>query len=152
VLKYTPKQARALAGLTAETLRYWRHRLKPIRSCRGHGPVFTFGDVVALRVIERLVRVFGLHIGSIEPVAESLFEQCNRRNWLRADNQFVILDLLGKTIDIKASSIEAVLSGPSIVLPLRHLVEELNRQLTADQRSHDQNVFSFDRLTEETFV
>lgn len=104
---------------------------------------------MALRVIERLVRVFGVQIGNIAPVAESLFEQCNRRSWARADRQFVILDLDSKRIDIEQSSIEAVVSGPSIVIPLRDLVEELNRQLTADPRSLEQQAFSFNLQSEE---
>jgi hypothetical protein len=108
--------------------------------------------VVALSVIAQLVKVFGVQVRNLAPVAESLFGQCNSRCWAQADKYFVILDLENKKVELEQSSIEAVVLGPSIIVPLRDLVQELNRQLTADEFSQDQQIFPFGLPAEERGV
>jgi hypothetical protein len=129
-MKYTPAQARYLADIPEQTLRYWKPRLSPISHLRGQTPCYTYGDIVALIVIRRLVHEFHVDVGSIRRYAVELFRTCNQFAWPRLSECFLLISpdgLLRGSMTLSPSEVESL----SIVVPLRPILEELTKRLSS---------------------
>lgn len=129
-MKFTPSQTQALAGLTAETLRYWKKHLHPIAAKRGHAPSYSRGEVLALIVIRRLVRDFKMDVSVLGQHAEKLFEVCAGTQWPRLSARWLIVTASHEVITCGGVS-ELLLSEPAVVFPVQTAVRELDEKLTA---------------------
>lgn len=129
-MKFTPSQTQTLAGLTAETLRYWKKHLRPIAAKRGHAPSYSRGEVLALIVIRRLVRDFKMDVSALGQHAEKLFEVCAGTQWPRLSSRWLIVTAAGEVTSWDDLS-EPGLSEPAVVFPVQAAVSELDEKLTA---------------------
>jgi hypothetical protein len=91
-MRYTQSQIRDLLGIPVETFRSWRSAIPALSRCRGHGPAFTPGDVVALAIVAELVRDYGVRIGTVGERLDQLFQACRGSSWLALESCCVLID------------------------------------------------------------
>lgn len=94
-----PQEVLELAEITRETLRYWRKKVQPLRGKRGNQPCFTLGDVLALRVLNKLVSS-GYDIHALSPIAVELFQKLNGPEWLRLEHRRLLICPAGKSVQL----------------------------------------------------
>jgi hypothetical protein len=73
--RFDTTQTLHLAGLSKETLRYWKSILSPIRGRDGRSQGYTFHEVVALAVISRAVHELAVPISRFASKADHLFSE-----------------------------------------------------------------------------
>jgi len=77
-MKLTQGQVRAATGLTEPTLRVWGRHVPRLRALKGKGLNFTFGDMIALLVLESAAKQLGCPISFLAPRSADLFDACSR--------------------------------------------------------------------------
>jgi hypothetical protein len=72
-IQFTQEQARALTGVTVETIRHWRGAIPYLGGKPGKSARFTFGDVVGLAITRELINL-GVRIANVRDGVEALFQ------------------------------------------------------------------------------
>ncbi len=98
---YTPGQLRSAVGIPPETYRHWKKALGPLRRDRGHSPCFTAGDLVAVAVVRVLSVDMAVRVGSLTPIAETLFKLCNSAPWPTLERGKFVFDLLKRQVQFR---------------------------------------------------
>lgn len=124
-MNLTPLQVREILQIGEETLRYWKRAVPPISSRKGYSPCYSFSDLVAMEVIGILTRRFGVTIGTITPMAERLFSVLDRAPFLRTSDEFLVISDDFQIIQVVGKLDAIAISSPSIVLPMRPLIDDL---------------------------
>lgn len=73
-IQFTQEQARALTGVTPETLRHWRKNVPYLSSKAGKAARFTFSELVGLAITRDLIETFAVGIGSMATGIDLLFQ------------------------------------------------------------------------------
>ena len=131
VMRFTPSQVVDLAGITAETLRYWKKSMPSLASKRGHAPCYTRAEIVGLIVLRQLTRDFKIDVSALAPQSDALFALCASQ-WALPSRR-----LLRVTCDGRFTSHEAEsgmdLQEAVIVFPLDKAVQELDDRLNEQE-------------------
>lgn len=128
-MNLTPLQAREILRISEETLRYWKRAVPPITNRKGYSPCYSFGDLVAMEVVGVLTRRFGVAIGNITPIAERLFSVLDKAPFLRANDEFLVISDDFQSIEVVMKLDAKEIQSPSIVLPMRSLVDDLRARV-----------------------
>lgn len=128
-MKFTPAQVRSIVGISDETLRYWKRRLFPLEGKRGHTPCYTHGELLALMVINLLVREFGMDISTLGAHAEALFKACHQSQWLRISDSMLVVSTNKTRVYLVESIPTTEFSEPCVVIPLGAVLEQLKTSL-----------------------
>ena len=140
---YTPGQLRSAISIAPETYRHWKKALGPLRRGRGHSPCFSSGDLVAVAVIRSLAVDMAVRVGALAPIAEPLFELCNRSPWPVLERTKLIVDLPEGQLQLRPELAETASDRPTITIPLRSVVSGLREQLLAASDVEDQASLRF---------
>lgn len=128
-MRYSQSQIRSLFGLSAETFRYWKSVLPPLRSKAGKAPAFRVGDALALAVINSLVRDCKIDVGMLAPLADELFKACERPVLYSTHPSYMTINLRTQKIetgvDLSTASIDSCVS----LIPMDLLWEEVKTGL-----------------------
>lgn len=124
-MNLTPLQAREILQIGEETLRYWKRTIPPISNRKGYSPCYSFADLVAMEVVGVLTRRFGVAIGTITPMAERLFSVLDKAPFLRIGDEFLVISEDFRNVQVTDKLDAKVIQSPSIVLPMRPLVDDL---------------------------
>jgi len=104
--------------------------LPPITKRKGYSPCYSFGDMLALELVNILVHRFQLRVQAITPVSRQLFDMCERAILVSDRSPLLVICLpIGALKFVEGEILADQLSEPAIVLPLRPVIEELNGRL-----------------------
>jgi len=140
-MRYTQAQVRDTVGIKAEKIRHWMTKLPPLKKRSGRGAVFTFGDLVALSIINKLVESFGVQVSMIGNQSDLIFETCNESSWLSLSGHIAVVGVTGASLK-KASEIDQeTLGDTSMMIPLDPILNHLQKRLyTEEERLIQQNL------------
>ena len=144
---YTPGQLRGAISLRQETYRHWKKALGPMRCARGHSPCFKPGDIVALAIVKSLTQELGINVKTLIPIAESLFELCNRSPWPILERSKVVIDLPGANVKLLGEISEITSENPIITVPLAPVIAHLSAQLLTATDGDEQQSLRFPPVT-----
>ncbi|MCW5299570.1 hypothetical protein DXT88_15445 [Herbaspirillum lusitanum] len=131
-MKFTPAQARAIVGVSEQTLRYWKRYLIPLKNKRGHGPSYTHGELLALMVINAVVRELTIDIGRLAAQAESLFAICHQTHWLKYRDSVLRIGSADINIHQDGEQLnQFTAGGPCILVALGPIMEQLRLNLVS---------------------
>ncbi|MBC8726563.1 hypothetical protein F6X37_35195 [Paraburkholderia sp. 31.1] len=131
-MKLSPHQVRAVVGLSEQTLRYWKKAFPTLSGRRGYGPCYTFGEVLALMVVRKLVEQLGTDVAKLCPLVEQLFRVCDASVALLTYKEAVaVLDLETMTVALSSVATPASSSGMLLTVPLYALARDLQLQILA---------------------
>jgi hypothetical protein len=128
-IQFTQEQARALTGVSAETIRHWRRVVPYLAGKPGKAARFSFADVVGLAATHELVAIFGVHIASISIGVNALFQR------LGCTHPAMLEDSVAVVTPAEAwlFSVEEIegrhLHAPALIVPLEPLISGLRRQM-----------------------
>ena len=123
---YTPEQLREAISLRQETYSHWKKTLSPMRCVRGRSPCFKPGDIVALAIVKSLTQELGISVKTLTPIAESLFELCNRSPWPTLERSKVAIDLPGANVKLFGEISEITSENTIITVPLASIIAHLS--------------------------
>lgn len=72
-MRYRHSQVLQLAGISKDAIRHWKLHLGPLRHKDGRSQTYTFSEIVAIAAIADAVKVFGLSVERLAPMADRLF-------------------------------------------------------------------------------
>jgi hypothetical protein len=135
-MRFTQAQLREAVGVSIETYRHWRSVLPPLTSHKGRAAHFTFGDLVALAVIRRVVEELGVGVSTIALPSTKLFAECRGEPWIASERRYAVLSLpfrpdpqsLASTLVHDADLVEVVATG-AIIIPIDPIVTALRTKL-----------------------
>ncbi len=142
-VSYTPGQLRSATSIAPETYRHWKKVLTPLRRDKGHSPCFTSGDIIAVSIVQRLSTDFGIRIGALAPIAESLFDFCNSTPWPTLERGKIMVDLKNAKIEFRAELSDYLHDDIMIIVPLRPIVTKLREQLLTAAEADRQSSLPF---------
>ena len=142
-LLYTPGQLRSAVSIAPETYRHWKKALTPLRRGRGHSPCFSLGDLVAVSVIRSLTIDMAVRVGALAPLAESIFELCNRSPWPMLERTKLVIDVAGAQLQLRPELAEITSDQPLIMIPLGPLVARLREEMLAASDNSEQASLRF---------
>ena len=129
-MRFTIAQVRSALGLPSQTLRYWRGVIEPLREkANGKAARFTFGEIVALAVLARLVNGLRIDVGGIAPMAPAIFELCRRPAFV-SPHAGLVLDIehrMALLVDIREP---VPTSTAVVVIALFDVVQHVRSLLT----------------------
>jgi hypothetical protein len=142
-LHYTPGQLRSAAAIPPETYRHWKKALAPLRRQKGHSPCFSAGDLVAVAVVRVLTIEFGIRVGILAPLGESLFAVCNSAPWPTLERGRLTIDVPAAIVQFQQESGDPIVGSPTLLVPLRPIITHLRDQLLAVGEAEDQTMLRF---------
>lgn len=128
---YTPGQLRDAVEIGQETYRHWKKALAPLRREARHSPCFTAGDLLATAIVKILVGEYGMRVGVLSALADSLYEECNARSWPALERSVLMLDVGARRVLTRSEGSGLVLDEPAMIVPLRTIIGKLRRTLLA---------------------
>jgi hypothetical protein len=164
-MRFTQAQLREAVGLSVETYRHWRSVLPPLTSHKGRAAHFTFGDLVALGVIRRVVEELGVGVSSIALASANLFAECRGEPWLASERRYAVFSLPFRSdpqspmeglVDVSGTLVDdgdlvQVVAAGAIIIPMEPIVTALRTKLLdneiADARRQPPLPFGPTRLT-----
>lgn len=142
-VSYTPGQLRSATSLAPETYRHWKKVLNSLRREKGHSPCFTYGDLIAVSVLQHLCNDFSIRIGALAPVGTRLFTLFNSTPLPALERGKVIIDLKDSMIEFQPESTGYIRDGIAIIIPLRPIAARLREQLLAIGEENRQSSLPF---------
>ena len=142
-IRYTSGQVRLAIGIPQQTYRHWKTVLSPLRRDGRRGPCFSTGDLLAVAVVHRVHAGYGIPARAIAGVGEELFKVCNSAQWLTLGDRRLVIDLENRRIELELANGTITGQAPTLVVPLRPIVEELQSALLAGSKPDDQEVLRF---------
>ena len=142
-MKLTLGQVQEALGLSRETYRHWQKRIFPLALRKGHGPCFSYGDLLAIALIQALTDLVAIPIGKLDPVARVLFDVCGQQAWTRFENQNLIIypDNWSAWFSVEAQTVSS--KRVVIAIPCAPVIERLRNALLIDQAAEAQSSFRF---------
>lgn len=134
-MKLTPSQVREIAGISQETLRYWRTKLAPLNGRSGHRACFTLAEALALRIVSSL-KDMGISVGALMPTAPELFRILANPDWDKLEVQHLQLNMELSQICLVDLKDRETISASSVVLlvPLADHVQHVQRMLLGSSK------------------
>ena len=130
-MRFTPAQVVDLAGITAETLRYWKKLMPSLAGKRGHAPCYSRAEIVGLIVIRRLTRDFKVDVSLLAPQSDALFAHCASQ-WALPSKRLLQVTCDGRITSHQAG-LEMDFAEAVIVFPLDKAVQELDDRLNEQE-------------------
>ena len=130
-MRFTPAQVTNLAGITAETLRYWKKAMPSLACKRGHTPCYTRAEIVGLIVIRHLTRDFKMDVSVLAPQSDTLFKLCSFQ-WALTSRRVLRVACDGRITSPETGS-EMDFAEAVIVFPLDRAVQELDDRLNEQE-------------------
>jgi hypothetical protein len=110
---------------------------------KGHGPIFSPGDVVALALVSDLVHVFGIRVNTIASRLGTLFDECHRRSWIALEGCAALITDESARL-VQADDLpRAPEDGTALLIRLQPIVARLRVNLIAAEPEDAQGQFSF---------
>jgi len=129
-MRYTPAQVRDLVVISEETLRHWRKVLPPIKDKRGYAPCFTYGEVLALKIIILLVSEFGMGVRTFSKSADKFFDSVTNAARFPEQVEYLIFEPESDSIRItRKGELEYHLQTIGLVVPIEPIIFELRQKL-----------------------
>lgn len=139
-MRFTQAQLRDAVGISIETYRHWRAVLPALNGHKGRAAHFSFGDLVAVAVMRRVVEELGVSISSVASASTDLFGACRGELWLAPQSRFAVFslpyraedtkergDLLGALVE--SADLRNVMDVGAIIIPLEPIVTTLRTKL-----------------------
>lgn len=128
-MQFTTSQVNAALNLPAQTLRYWRTVLPPLKSKPGGKTArFSVGEILALAVVAKLVTDVRIDVGAIAPLSGALFELC-RRPTAFAEAVLLCIDIEDSLVVLINEPFSAVEKHPLILVPIAQMSREITKLL-----------------------
>lgn len=128
-IQFTQEQVRALAGVSAETIRHWRKAVPYLAGKPGKSARFTFADIVSLAITHEVTTTFGVHIGNVGVGVNALFQLLAETRPTQLENAVAVVTaskaLLSSAEDITLRGLD----GPILVVPIDPLIARIQRQM-----------------------
>ena len=142
-IRYTPSQLRGAVTISPETYRHWKKALSPLRRDTRQNQCFTAGDLLAVALVRTLTTDFCIRVGALSAVAADLFRICNDTSWPILERSRLIIDLANRRLELRPELEDIDFERPSLVFPLRSLVDRLRDALITDGSSVGQQRLHF---------
>ncbi|TAL43036.1 MAG: DNA-binding protein [Methylovulum sp.] len=128
-IQFTQEQARALTGVSVETIRHWRKTIPYLASKSGKSSRFTFADLVGLAVTNTLVTSLGIHISSLSGGVDALFKLLGTMGSSSLDDNIILVTATDASFYKLGADQINMLSSPALMVPLAPLVANIQRQV-----------------------
>ncbi len=143
-IQFTQDQARALTGVSIETVRHWRKTVSYLSAKTGKVARFAFTDVVGLAVTHELVSGFGVHIATLSSGIDALFRLLAKIGPEALNSSIVLITRTDAIIyedDGRGSATSLV--APALVVPLNPLILEIKRRMMPTVAESNQAILPF---------
>jgi hypothetical protein len=131
-IQFTQEQARAITGVSSETLRHWRKIVPYLARKSGKAARFTFPDLIGLAVTRQVVETFGVSIGTVHASIEALFRILAEMRPLALQNTVVVIGTKGVAVHRVDEIAGSDFSGPRLMIPCDPLMEKLREYVLSD--------------------
>lgn len=129
-IQFTQDQARALTGVSAETVRHWRKAIPYLSSKTGKAARFSFTDLVGLAVTNELVKSFGVHIATVSAGVDSLFVLLASSGTALMGNAIVFITPTEAVLrEMGSDDVGQVPNKSVIAIPLAPYVEKIQQHV-----------------------
>lgn len=142
-VQFTPGQLRNAASISPETYRHWKKKLDPLRRARGHSPCFTAGDLVAVAVVRTLCLDLSIRVGTLAPIAYTLFDICNSLSWPVLERGMLVVDIPHEHLEFRSEIFNTFGERALVMVPLRLIVVQLRDQLLSISQLNEQQTLRF---------
>lgn len=143
-IHFTQDQARALTGVSVETLRHWRKTIPYLSTKTGKAARFAFMDVVGLAITHELVRSFGVNIAGMTVGLDVLFRLFGNIGPAPLHHTIVVITPTeAKIYDSDGGGLRPLLSAAAFVVPLAPLIARLQRGVLPNVALSDQVALPF---------
>jgi hypothetical protein len=132
-MRYTQSQIRDLISISVDDFKTWRKIIPALATHRGHGPTFTPGDVVALAIVAKFVREFGIRVGTVAAQLNSLFNACHGKSWLSLESCIVLVHADGFRLVHADTHNRVSQERTTIVVPCAPIISRLQSALTTTE-------------------
>ena len=109
----------------------------------GRRPCYTAGDLLAVAIVRGLTADFGIRVGAISAVAETLFVTCNTTPWPNLERGKLIVDLATGCLQLLQETDSVDCERPTLIVPLRPMVEHLREVLLTKDNLDSQEPLRF---------
>ena len=142
-IQFTQEQARTLTGVSAETIRHWRKVVPYLAAKPGKSARFTFADVVGLAVTRELIVSFGVHIASVGPGINRIFQILSETRPTLLEDAIAVVTAQGASLSATDEFTNERLSGPALVVPLNPLIARLRHHMMPVAHGSEQATLPF---------
>ena len=129
IMFFNQTQARAIVGISAETLRHWKKVIPDFSVKSGHSAKFELGDMLALKIIKNLTDSCAIKVGSLSTISKDVIYLCNNTDWFELERLNLLVDLDEDCCETAPVFEQKTFSNISIVIPLAKFINELYEQL-----------------------
>jgi hypothetical protein len=137
-MEYSQQQVRRAIGISTETIRYWKRALSPLADKSGKTVAFSAGEILALTIVNILVRSYRMDISVIAPIANPLFEVCRQPLRFGRHPTFLWIDLDAPSLALVTELQRVPTDRHCLVVPVSCLWQQISENLTATDRSGEQ--------------
>lgn len=124
-IQFTQDQARALIGVSPETIRHWRKAVPYLSAKAGKAARYSFPELLGLAITNELVKTLGVHIAVVSNGVDALFHLLARSNASSLQEGVAIV-----TAHQAFLHKEVVLGEQSaLIVPLRPLVMRIQQSM-----------------------
>lgn len=127
-IQFTQEQARALTGVSVETIRHWRKTVPYLAGKSGKSARFTFGDVVGLAVTGELIDL-GMRIANVSAGIETLFQLLDQAPPSILQAGIVLVTKTGASIVRSEESIGLRIDLSGLVVSLEPLIIRIREHM-----------------------
>ncbi|HAF43543.1 MAG TPA: hypothetical protein DCK83_01000 [Gallionellaceae bacterium] len=143
-IQFTQDQARALTGVSVETVRHWRKTVPYLSSKAGKSARFTIADLLGLAITHELVNSFGIHIATMSKGVDALFRLLAVSNPSSLDGAVVLITATEATLHEPGTAVmNQISTKPSLTIPLEPLMAKIQRYMLPNMPVSTQKVLPF---------
>lgn len=128
-MMYTPGQLKNVTGISPETYRHWRTRLKPLETRSGKAARFSVFDIVSVLIVRVAVEDLGVSVASLRGVSQTLFDLVEATPWPQLQHSAVVISLPESTVRLVPVDEDIRRIGRALVIPLDDLTEQVSASL-----------------------
>ena len=128
-MEYTQQQVRLAIGVGQQTFRYWKATLSPLARKSGKSGLFTVGEMLALSVVDQLVRGYKMDVSALAPIAQELFALCSNPLQLSKSPTLICIDLNEGRLMIARHAKELPVDSTYVVVPVSRLWQRISETL-----------------------
>ena len=103
---FSPAQVLDLTGISTERLRHWRKEMPELAKHKGRSASFSFEELVALSIMNRLSDELGMGAASLAPHSSSIFALLTEGAVIEDEGTVLCLSKSGVTIEQLPLSID----------------------------------------------
>lgn len=127
-IQFTQEQARALTGVSVETVRHWRRTIPYLAAKSGKATRFTFADLVGLAAISLMVSSLGVRVTALSDGVDALFRLLGAMNPTSLNDSTILITTSNACVFEPNSDLNLE-SNPTLLIALSPLVEIIQRQM-----------------------